>query len=78
MSALYMLVINVVGLGLGPLIVGLFTDFLFTAPSDVRYSLALVNAVAAPVAMIFLLTACKGYRSLRRELLEGETTGAPS
>lgn len=78
MSALYMLVINVVGLGLGPLIVGLFTDFVFTAPSDVRYSLALVNAVAAPVAMIFLLIACKGYRSLRREMLEGETTGAPS
>jgi len=64
-SALYMLVINVVGLGLGPLIVGAFTDYLFTAPSDVRYSLAIVNAAAAPLALAFLTLAFASYRALR-------------
>lgn len=66
-TALYMLVINVVGLGLGPLIVGAMTDFVFTEPADVRYSLAIVNAVAAPLALVLLLGACSGYRALRQE-----------
>jgi len=64
-SALYMLVINVVGLGLGPLIVGAFTDYLFTEPSDVRYSLAMVNAAASPLALLFLTLAFASYRALR-------------
>lgn len=64
-SALYMLVINVVGLGLGPLIVGAFTDYVFTEPADVRYSLAIVNAVAAPLALIFLVCGFANYRRLR-------------
>lgn len=64
-SALYMLVINVVGLGLGPLIVGAFTDFVFTEPADVRYSLAIVNAAAAPMAFVLLLCGFRGYRELR-------------
>lgn len=76
MSALYMLVINVVGLGLGPVIVGAFTDFLFTEPSDVRYSLAIVNAVAAPLAFVFLLAACRGYRALRQEAPDMVAEGA--
>jgi MFS family permease len=70
-SALYMLVINVVGLGLGPLIVGAFTDYVFTEPADVRYSLALVNAVAAPLALMLLMAAFAGYRRLRLEVAEG-------
>ena len=66
-SALYMLVINLVGLGAGPLIVGIFNDALFTGPSGVRYSLAWVNALAAPVAFALLLLAFRPYRELRRE-----------
>lgn len=68
MSALYMLVINIVGLGLGPLLVGALTDYLFSQPADVRYSLAIINAVAAPIAFVFLLTALSHYRTLRSNL----------
>ncbi len=68
MSALYMLVINIVGLGLGPLLAGALTDYLFSQPADVRYSLAIINAVAAPIAFVFLLTALSHYRTLRSNL----------
>lgn len=64
-SALYMLVINLVGLGLGPLIVGLFNDLLFTAADGVRYSLAWVNAAAAPLVFILLYRGFHPYRQLR-------------
>jgi MFS family permease len=64
-TAIYLTVINLVGLGLGPLLVGLFTDYLFTSPSDVRYSLALVNFGSAPLAVLLLLIAAGPYRRLR-------------
>jgi len=66
-SALYMLVINLVGLGAGPLVVGVFNDALFTGPEGVRYSLAWVNAVAAPVAFLLLWAGFAPYRDLRRQ-----------
>lgn len=68
MSALYMLVINVVGLGLGPLIIGLFSDFVFTDRTGVRYSLALVNFVCAPLACVFLMLAFPHFRQLRADI----------
>ncbi|WP_448585223.1 spinster family MFS transporter [Thermaurantiacus sp.] len=68
LSALYMLVINTVGLGLGPILVGAMSDQLFTGPDGVRYGLALVNALAAPLAMAALLLALGPYRALRAQL----------
>jgi hypothetical protein len=62
-----MLVINLVGLGLGPLIVGLFNDLVFTGTSGVRYSLASVNAACAPLAFVLLLAGFGPYRRLRGE-----------
>lgn len=62
-SALYMTVINLVGLGLGPVVVGALTDFVFSEPSDVRYSLALVNALAAPFVLVFLWRAFAPFRA---------------
>ncbi len=64
-TAVYLTVINLVGLGIGPLVIGLLTDHLFTRPEDVRYSLALLNLTAAPAAVILLLLAAKPYRLLR-------------
>lgn len=64
-TALYMLIVNAVGLGLGPVIVGALSDQIFTGPDGVRYGLALVNALCAPLAMIALLLAFRPYRGLR-------------
>ncbi|MDX3899141.1 MAG: MFS transporter [Sphingobium sp.] len=64
-TAIYLTVVNMIGLGLGPIIVGLFTDHLFTQPGDVRYSLAIVNCVAGPSAVLLLMLAARPYRALR-------------
>ncbi len=65
LAAVYMLVINVVGLGLGPMVVGLMTDYIFQAEDQIRYSLALVNAICAPLAFLFLVLGFKPYHNLR-------------
>ncbi|SIN65576.1 Predicted arabinose efflux permease, MFS family [Parasphingorhabdus marina DSM 22363] len=64
-TAFYLLIINVIGLGLGPIVVGLFSDFAFPQPDGVRYSLAIVNAACAPVALFFLVGAFRPYAKLR-------------
>jgi hypothetical protein len=48
-------------------VVGLFNDALFTGPEGVRYSLAWVNAVAAPLAFALLWAGLRPYRELGRE-----------
>ncbi|HEU4623766.1 MAG TPA: MFS transporter [Steroidobacteraceae bacterium] len=65
-SALYITMTTLIGLGAGPLVVGLMTDHVFSAPEDIRYSLSIVVGVAAPVSFTLLLAACRPYRELRR------------
>jgi MFS family permease len=64
-TAIYIMIINLVGLGLGPVIVALFTENLFSRPEDVRYSMAIVNAFCGPAAMILLLMSAAPFRALR-------------
>lgn len=68
-SAVYLTIINLVGLGIGPILVGLFTDYLFTSPKDVRYSIAIVNFVSAPAAAALLLIAARRFRLLRATMV---------
>lgn len=68
-SALYLVVLNVIGLGLGPMLIGAITDFFFSKPSDVRYALALVNAACAPIAFAFLAGCFRSYRRERERVL---------
>lgn len=66
-SAIYLFVINLIGLGFGPTAVALCTDYLFKDPMMIRYSMLLVGAVAQVGATIFLLLALKPYlASLQR------------
>ena len=61
-SALYLFTINLIGLGLGPISVALFTDYVYGDPSFVHYSLATVIGAAAPVSALVLGIGCKYYR----------------
>ena len=55
-SALYLFVFNLLGLGLGATIVAAFTDFVFRDPQAVGYSIASTVALLAPLsALLFLL-----------------------
>jgi MFS family permease len=62
LNALFLLVMNGVGLGLGPTLVGALTDFVFHDDARLGASLALVFAVLAPLAALILWS---GSRSMR-------------
>jgi MFS family permease len=64
-TALYIMLITLVGLGVGPTVVGLMTDYVFQDPNDIRYSLAIVVAVPAPIMFALMTLAWKPYRALR-------------
>ena len=64
-SAMYITLTTLVGLAVGPLVVGLMTDLVFKNPADIRYSMAIVIGVAAPLMFIMMLLACRPFRALR-------------
>lgn len=62
-SALFALIMNGVGLGLGPVLVGGLTDFLFADEARLGDALTLVFATLAPLAAVLLWS---GRRPMRR------------
>ena len=66
-SALYLFSINLLGLGFGPTLVALLTDYYFQSQADLRYSLALATACCAVTASMAIFVGIRGYRdSLQR------------
>jgi MFS family permease len=64
-TAIYITLTTLVGLVVGPTIVGLMTDYFFKDPQDIRYSLALVVSIPAPIMFMLLMSAWRPYRALR-------------
>lgn len=62
-SAIYLFVSNIMGIGFGPLIVGLLTDQFFQNEADLRYSLMIMLSVTAPLTAIIFAMGFKGLRS---------------
>ncbi len=61
-SALYLFVVSIIGLTLGPTVVALATDYLFRNDAALRYSLALVSGVGLVLAAIILSRGLAPYR----------------
>ena len=74
-SALYLFVITLVGLGVGPTAVALMTDYVFRDDQALRYSLLIISVTAAGLAVLLLGASLKPYReSLERvQQWQGET-----
>jgi MFS family permease len=70
-AGLYVVTVNVIGLGAGPTIVALLTDRLFGDPAAVGKSLALLSVGVAPIAIAFLAIGMKPYRA-RMEARSGQ------
>lgn len=66
-SALFLLVQNLLALGLGTTIVALITDRVFGTPLTVGHSISLVNAGASALAALLLGAGCRHYRASLRE-----------
>lgn len=59
---LYLFIYTVVGVGLAPWITGLTTDYVFTSPDDLRWSLMLLHVVFMPLALWVTWLGLKPYR----------------
>ncbi len=66
-SAVWMLVLNLVTAGAGPSAVGVITDYVFGNPLAVGKSIALVNCLAVPLAALTLWAALKPFRKAAEE-----------
>jgi MFS family permease len=73
-TAIYITILTLVGLVIGPMVVGLMTDYVFKDPNDIRYSLAIVVGLPAPIMFTLLLSAFAPYRALR-ERMDGQQGG---
>ncbi len=62
-SAVYLFVINLIGLGLGPTAVALCTDYLFADDSALRYSLLIVATLAHLMAAVLLWLGLAQFRA---------------
>ncbi|MNQ37421.1 Hexuronate transporter [compost metagenome] len=71
-SALFLLISNLIGLGVGTTAVALLTDRLFGTPGAVGQSLSLLIAGATVLCVLLLAAGCASYRqSLAREHGQG-------
>lgn len=52
---------SLLGFGLGPLIVALFTDYVFKNPQDLKYSMALCCAILGPIACLLTAQGLRPY-----------------
>jgi MFS family permease len=68
-SAIYLFWLNLAGIGTGPILVAFFTDYVFQDDQSLRYSLAMLTLVAAPLSALFFTL---GLKPFRRTLAEGE------
>jgi MFS family permease len=62
-SAIFLLITNVFGLGLGATTVALLTDYYFGAPERINESLALMTALVAIPSLVLLTLGLKPYRA---------------
>ena len=67
-TAIYITILTLIGLVVGPTVVGLMTDYVFRDPNQIRYSLAIVVGVPAPIMFMLLRSAFPHYAALRRDL----------
>nr|WP_298144934.1 MFS transporter [uncultured Pseudomonas sp.] len=61
-SAIYLFVITLIGLGIGPTAVALVTDYVFADDQALRYSLLIVSSLAVFSSIVLLSMSLKPYR----------------
>ncbi|UVE16981.1 MFS transporter [Pseudomonas sp. LS44] len=75
-SAIYLFVITLIGLGIGPTAVALVTDFGFGDDNALRYSLLIVTAIAVVSSIILLSRGLRPYRESMLRLKEWRADSA--
>jgi MFS family permease len=60
--ALYLFIFTVIGQGLSPVITGATTQYIFTSPEDLRWSIMLLHIIFLPAALAVTWLGWKPYR----------------
>lgn len=60
-TALFLFIFNVVGFGLGPTFVAVFTDFVFGDEAQLRYAMVAASAIIGPLAALVIWIGLKPY-----------------
>lgn len=71
--ALYLFATNLIGLGIGPTIVAVITDYGFGDPAALRYSLATFSVAIGLLAIFTLLWGIEPYRRRAQEMQSEQT-----
>lgn len=61
MTAVYFFIGNLIANGMGPMFSGLITDYIFGDPMMLRYAMAIVCAIAAPLGALLLILGLPSY-----------------
>jgi len=67
-GALYLFILNLGGLTLGPLMPGVFADYLFHDPKKIGVGLALTMAVSGILMLVIILATRRPYRAHYRQI----------
>ncbi len=62
-SALLLFATTISGMGLGPTVIALLTDYAFSGPADLKFSISIVAGVMALIAAGTALSGCSSLRS---------------
>jgi MFS family permease len=62
-SALYLFMTNMVGIGFGPTFIAFFTDVIFQNDASVGYSMSIAVAFACPIGVLLFWRGLKPYRA---------------
>lgn len=63
-TAVYLFMTNMIGLGIGPTAIALFTDYVFADDNALRWSMLIVGASASLASILFLRAGMKPYRDM--------------
>lgn len=74
-TALYLFVFSVIGLGLGPTFIAFFTNFVIGDENLLRYALALSAAIMMPIAAWIMWTGVKPYGEAIADIKRREAAG---
>lgn len=71
-TAMFILIFNLVGFGIGPTFIAVFTDYVLGSPEQLRHSISIAAITLAPLAALVTWFGLKPYtESLRRAELRG-------
>lgn len=70
-SAVYLFIVNLVGLGIGPTAVALFTDYVFGDDNALRWSILIVGTLSNIAAIFILAAGLRPYRATLAQLRAG-------